>query len=464
MNRFSLRTLLLVPLLLTLGIGALLLGVFIHRSVEADQLATIDDELNRSLQASVNQPGGPPRGVGARDTELAEEIDAENPFQVLLSPSGEVLQTRGGEALIERDLTELLTSTEPVTLEGEPLLRARGVELSDGNIAVVALSIEELEDSLASLRRSLVLGGLVLVAAQALIALAVISAVKRPISVLRDRAHQVAGGALDTPLDVQGAPSEVASLTDDLSAMVGQLRSTISEREQAAETAERARADMQQFMADASHELRTPLTAISGYHDLHTAGMLDAEGTDRAMQRIGAESARLTDLVNDLLRLLRPTDPKAIEAVDVGAVASAVVHDLRAAHRDHKLSIRLTDAATDIQADPSRIHQAVLNLAANACQHTPAGTSVDVVVERTDDAVVVEIVDDGPGFESAKAEELLQPFVRLDASRSRHEHDGAGLGLTITHRIAEQHGGSLSLSSTPGEGTRQTLQLPATPA
>ncbi len=464
MSRLSLRTIMLVPLLLTLGIGALLLGIFIHQSVEADQLATVDDELNRMLQANVAQRGGAPPPASDRNDEVAELTDAEIPLQALLSPRGDVLQARGGEILTDKDLASLIGQDEPVTLEGEPPIRVRGVELTDGNTAVVALDLSDVDASLAALRRSLIVGGLVLVAAQAIIAGAVVSAVKRPIAVLRDRAHKVAGGALDTPLDVHGGPAEVASLTTDLTAMVNQLRSTIDEREQAADTAERAYADMRQFMADASHELRTPLTAITGYHDLHAGGMLDPAGTDRAMQRIGAESARLTDLVNDLLRLLRPTDPKAIETVDVGAVASAVVHDLRAAHPDHKLSIRLAEPRSEVCADPARIHQALLNLAANACQHTPRGTSVDVSVERSIDAVIVEIVDDGPGFESTKAEELLQPFVRLDTSRSRHDHNGAGLGLTITNRIAEQHGGTLTLSSSPGDGTTQTLRLPVAPS
>jgi len=459
MTRYGLRTILLIPLLLTLIGGAVLLGVYVHRSVEADQLTSLDDELARALQDSAGRGRLPPQREA--DPDLAEEIDADAPLQLFFSPTGDLVETRGDESLIDRDFSPALDSDDAVTLDGTPRLRARGIALQDDRSLIVALTMEDIDASLASLRRDLVVGGLVLVAIQALIVGAVVSMVKRPISVLRDRVHRVASGALDTPLDVNGGPAEVASLTNDLSLMVDQLRATIAERERAADSAERARADMQQFMADASHELRTPLTAITGYHDLHANGMLDDAGLDRAMERIGAESARLTDLVNDLLGLLRPTDPKAIEAVDVGAVASAVVHDLRAAHPDHRLSIRLDDDTNTVQADPARIHQALLNLTANACHHTPSGTAVEVTVRRAADAVVVEIVDDGPGFDGDKADELLQPFVRLDESRSRHEHNGAGLGLAITNRIAEQHGGSLRLSSSPGGGTQQTLLLPA---
>ena len=70
------------------------------------------------------------------------------------------------------------------------------------------------------------------------------------------------------------------------------------------------------------------------------------------------------------------------------------------------------------------------------------------------------VIDHGPGIDPRRADGLFAPFVRGDASRSRHDHDGAGLGLTITQRIAEQHGGSVAITGTPGGGATVTLLLP----
>ena len=142
-------------------------------------------------------------------------------------------------------------------------------------------------------------------------------------------------------------------------------------------------------------------------------------------------------------------------------MASAVVHDLRAAYPDHPVTLGLETDLAVVRGDPARLHQAVLNLAANACQHTPSGTPVHVAVDRDPELVEVRVVDHGPGVDAALMARIFEPFVRGDASRSRRDHDGAGLGMTITRRITEQHGGSVDVEPTPGGGTTVVLGLPA---
>ena len=236
---------------------------------------------------------------------------------------------------------------------------------------------------------------------------------------------------------------------------------SIEVQEAAATDATRAKHDMERFIADASHELRTPLTALKGYSDLYKNGMLDDAGIKRAMGRIGSESERLTRLVTDLLKLVRTSQVE--ESVDLAAIVSAVCHDVQAANPDRHISINIVNNQPEpltVTGDAHHLHQAVLNLAANACHHTPGSTPVELGVMADEQSVFVSVIDHGPGVDQATADQLFLPFTRGDESRSRTSHDGAGLGLALVHQIAEQHQGSVVVTETPGGGATFTIRVP----
>lgn len=455
MRRLPLRAMMLVPLLATLALGSLGLGVFVHRAVEQDMTSSVDAELTRAAQA--------PRGAGPDGgfaPDGAEAIDP--PISGVLAPDGSPV--RGSDeiaALLGDEVTALAGATGTTTIDGDPRYRVASELQSDGTTFLVALSLRDVDASLVSLRRNLLLGGIVLVILQALIVGWVAGAVGRPVRRISQAAHRVSEGDLDADLGPPTGPRETATLTEDLTSMISQLRDTISRSDEAASEAMRARADMERFMADASHELRTPLTALRGYSDLFEAGMLDEDGLKRAMQRIGGESERLAVLVTDMLNLVRPSDTSARQTVDLAAIVSAAAYDLRAAHPSHQVTHDLqSDDRSEVYGDPARLHQAVLNLGANACQHTPSGTAVELAVRETAEAVTVKVVDHGPGVDIAAAEVLFTPFSRGDESRSRRSHDGAGLGLALVRRIADQHNGQVTVEPTPGGGATFCLQIP----
>ena len=220
---------------------------------------------------------------------------------------------------------------------------------------------------------------------------------------------------------------------------------------------------MERFLADVSHEFRTPLTALHGYSDLHAKGMLDDDGIERAMQRMGSESARLNGLVNDMMQLARKGSADAEPDVfDVAGVIGDVVDDLRSAHPGRSIECRIPlDINSQIAGVRGQIHQAVLNLGANACGHSDD----EVLVELSADDIhlKVSVVDHGPGIDEADRERIFQPFVRLDASRTRTGTAGAGLGLALTNQIAAAHHGTIRVSDTPGGGATITLHLPLSP-
>ncbi|MEZ5371801.1 MAG: HAMP domain-containing sensor histidine kinase [Microthrixaceae bacterium] len=473
----------MAPLLAMLAIGSGGLAMFVQRAVGDDLLAGVDAELVRAMGGQTprqgpdgrsgagDQPGPPggsqrdpdPQGTAGGSEESVDDVSTdERPIQLILDQEGTIVGgTEADAAVLGNQASELAGLEGFVTIGDDPHYRVNAVRRSNGDSSIMALPLAEMDASLASLRRNLVIGVCVLVALQALGVLVVARAVGRPVVRLSAAAHRVSAGDLDTELGPPGGPRETAALNRDVAAMLTRLRATITRQEAATADAVAARADMERFMADASHELKTPLTALRGYSELYAGGMLDDEGLTRAMGRIGSESARLADLVDDLLNLVRPVDEVARERVDLAAIVSAVAHDLRAAHPTHRIhhDIERHDHV-EVTGDPARLHQAVLNLGANACRHTPAGTRVAFEVASDASSAIVGVIDNGPGIPTGRVEGLFTPFARGDDSRSRRTHDGAGLGLALVRRIAEQHGGEVEHRHTPGGGATFTLRLP----
>ena len=184
---------------------------------------------------------------------------------------------------------------------------------------------------------------------------------------------------------------------------------------------------------------------------------------DRAMSRVGSESVRLHSLVNSMLLLTGGGEPRSriVSDVDLADVVRAALDDLRAAHPERRLDLQV-DRALDarVAGDPARIHQAILNLGANACTDTDAQTPISVLIESTTSALTVSVIDHGAGIDEAEGEEIFLPFYRTDPSRVRNGTSGAGLGLAISQQVAHEHQGSVSVHPTPGGGATFTLRLP----
>lgn len=465
MKRPSLRTALLAPVLVVLLIGIAALGVFLHQRVERNLIASVDEELVR-VGARDGRVGAPAPDRNPILDDLSEGDLALLPVEIEIAPDGSVRPlTRATNPLSAEQLEALPVGAGPTTIDGDPAFRALAEPGRGGSIAVVAISLASTEETLASLRRNLILGGLALFVIQGLVIWVIASRVASPVRRMSDVATSIADGELDTEIGEPGGTSETAALARDLEHMVGRLRRTIDERAMAADEANAARADMQRFLADASHELRTPLTAVKGYSDLYQRGMLaEPADLDRAMGRVGSEADRLHRLVVDMLDVVRERQPGrsgSADVVELAAICAAVIDDASAAFPQHTIEL---DADRIVLAfgDANRLHQALLNLVSNACHHTPVDSSIEVVVRGVRELVEVAVVDRGPGVPSELADAVFRPFVRGDASRTRRDHDGAGLGLSIVRRIVDEHRGTVFVEPTPGGGATFRLQLPAT--
>ena len=173
-------------------------------------------------------------------------------------------------------------------------------------------------------------------------------------------------------------------------------------------------------------------------------------------------------LVEDLLFLARAGQgrPIAHEPVDLRRVAADAVHDARAVDPSREFDLQVPEALSVI-GDEGRLRQIFANLLSNALTHTPAGTAVAVRVHVNDGWAELEVSDDGPGLSSDEVAHVFEPFYRADPARGRvreddqtEEGNGTGLGLAIVAAIAEAHGGSVGVTSAPGQGATFLVRLP----
>ncbi len=469
MNRLSLRWMILVPLLATITVGFVIFAFYIDRSDRSTRLAEIDRELVRAERVDLAPPGTDPSDGVTPPTPDSAPADVattgvEPPVQLTVTSDGDVTATRGGENPFDRDALAALAATRGSTTTEIGDHRVLVSPQPAGLVSVTALSLDGYHATTDALRRTLLLGGLIIALLESAVAWWLAGRLVRPLVTMAATANRIADGSLDTEVQHTGGSREVFDLSSDIERMVARLRAALAEREQSEALATRARDDMKRFLADVSHEIRTPLTALKGYSDLYEQGMLGEPGAlDRAMSRVGSESVRLHRMVNAMLQLTRDgeTSTQVVSDVDVPQIVRAVVDDLRAAHPERRIDLQIgqmTDVS--VAGDPARTHQAILNLGANACTHTPASTPITIAVDATTAAVTVSVIDHGAGIDVAEQQRIFLPFYRSDPSRARVSESGAGLGLAVTQQIAHEHHGSIDVHPTPGGGATFTLRLP----
>ena len=477
--RPALRTLVLAPAVLAVVVGFAAFGIYVHDVVRDGRVGDLDAELVRAERqtlslAGLGAGGQPaPGGAAPRPEVEAPVVPAESddavasPIQLVLDTSGRLLETLSGAQVFDTETLAVLADGvgDPddalvVDAEGH---RVRIVQLPGGRLSLTALPYAPVDNDMAEFRRALLLGaGLIVLVVVAVLG-AVTTLVLRPVSRMADAANEIAAGDLDTDIPATGGARETGDLATDLNHMVGRLRGTIDRESAAADRARRARDDMNRLLGDLAHEVRTPLTALKGYSDLHAGGMLDDAGRDRAMERIGSESERLGRLADDMLALARHRhDTSRGEAVDVAALVDDVADDLLAAHPTHHIEREIGPDIGSVLGDRARLHQAVLNLGANACAHGGDQAPVLLRVVGAQEMVRLEVVDRGPGVPPEERQRIFLPFFRPDASRRRDGTSGAGLGLAVAKSVADEHGGSLVVEATPGGGATFVMLIPRT--
>ncbi len=217
-----------------------------------------------------------------------------------------------------------------------------------------------------------------------------------------------------------------------------------------------------QLLADVSHELHTPLTAIRGYVETLRMSELPISDADRAryLAVVDDEAVRLEHLLGDLLDLAK------MEAGGPGlrkapVPLSSVWDRLRDRHAPAAaaagVALTFEDTSLEVEADAGRLEQALSNLVANAIRFTPPSGHVRVAAVPLPLAIRIDVVDSGIGLAADEQARVFDRFYKQDGSRSR---GGSGLGLSVVRAIADAHGGTATVHSTPGQGSTFSLTLP----
>jgi len=233
----------------------------------------------------------------------------------------------------------------------------------------------------------------------------------------------------------------------------------IAEKEKA-EAASRAKSE---FLANMSHELRTPLNAILGFSEAIDRLLLDADKTREYARDIHRSGRQLLELINDLLdvgRIESGTAKLNRQRFHLGSNLAEQIDLVRHAFPDAApIYINIGPDCPDILVDTRSFRQVILNIVGNAAKFTPADGRIDISADCTAPGLRLTVGDTGPGIPPEIMRDLGQPFRSGEAAYSR-KYGGSGLGLYISRKLIQGHGGSLDVASEVGQGTRIIISLP----
>jgi two-component system OmpR family sensor kinase len=358
----------------------------------------------------------------------------------------------------------------PVTL---PAGNSSGSVSSVSGTLVVAWNLENIDAEIRSLITVDLIVSAGILVILAIVTIAVVRANLRPLDDIELTAGQIAAGHLNHRITERDPRTEIGSLGRSLNAMLSQIETAFNAQQESEEAAHRSEERMRRFIADASHELRTPLTTLRGFAEFYRQrGGVQPDGMtpeelDRIMRRLESEASRMGLLVEDLLQLARLDQqrPLDIHPVDLLTLAADAVQDARIVAPERKIELTVAPgAAFLVEGDEPRLRQVIGNLVANARTHTPPEASITVSIasgtlKNGAPAVVIDVIDDGPGMTAEQAQHIFERFYRADAARNRAS-GGTGLGLAIVAGLVTAHGGEVSVRTAPRQGADFCVKLP----
>jgi signal transduction histidine kinase len=417
-----------------MAVALLAVGLFVYSRVGSD----LDEALDQSLLS---------RGTGAAlvesDESFAQLIDAGGDVVRATSGVGRSPLVQGGE--LERARSEPVFADRDSVAGFDEHVRVLARPADGGQVLVVGASREDREETLASLRDVLLIGGPLALLASALAAYWLATAALRPVEAMRREAAEISRLGSGRRLPVPPGGDELAELGGTLNEMLDRLERT-AEREHG-------------FVASASHELRTPLALLRAELELALREGRSPEELRAAVASAAGESDRLVQLAEDLLVLARADEgrlPVRPEPLDAGELLAATARrfEARAAEAGRDLRVEPSDGLA-LHADRLRAEQALANLVDNALRHGDG--PVELAAEPSGRAVRLHVRDRGPGFEPALDGHAFERFTRGDPARSG---GGTGLGLAIVEAIASSHGSRAGAGPREGGGADAWIELP----
>jgi signal transduction histidine kinase len=305
----------------------------------------------------------------------------------------------------------------------------------------------------------------------------------RPIEAIQVAAAKIGSGSLDQRIDVS-SHDELGALADEFNRMATRLQASyagleeqvqgrtrelataLAELDAKSHELEAASQNKSDYLANMSHELRTPLNAISGFSQVLRKGMFGEINDKQAeyLDDILGSTRHLLSLIDDVLDLSKVEAGQIelqIEPFSLPATLErgVVMVRERAAIGGVRISFSSDPGVDMVRGDERRIRQVVFNLLSNAVKFTPAGGTVDVAAARFDGEVRVSVSDSGPGIAPEDQARIFEEFQQAAAGKEQRE--GTGLGLALSKRLVELHGGHIWVESELGKGSTFVFTLPA---
>lgn len=365
------------------------------------------------------------------DEELAESRSGNESGE---ADAGGIVSAGDGLTTISTDETgKLRVLTQPVVVDGDRIGTFR-----------VADPLTSVDQALQSLRNRFIAVGFGALLLSVAIAIWLANLITRPLRRMAAVASAVDSGDLSHRIDY-GGDDEVGVLADSFNHMMDRLEEGFRLQ--------------REFVSDASHELRSPLTVLRGRIEQLADNSGDRAAVEAEADELMKEVRRMERLTDDMLTLAKAergglVQPRRVPIDDF-------VEDLRRdlpllGSRHYQVESTLHG---ELEADPDRLAQVLRNLVTNAVRHTGSDGHIDVSIGSQNGAAIFAVADDGTGIEPNQLDRIFDRFHRTDEGRSRAE-GGSGLGLAIARAIVEAHGGTISASSTPGQGATIRFRIP----
>lgn len=373
---------------------------------------------------------------------VEDTADVSGTRIILVAANGTVVGDSRGKEFLGTNYTD--SSESPIELTWNKELVGRAYIIPDPTARVWAVPFLRLS---ASINRSLLLGGSLAIAIALLLTFVLSRRMTSPIGALAKAARRLGRGDLSQRVELQGE-GEVAALAQAFNSMAADL-----------EHAEQLRRNL---VADVAHELRTPLSNIQGYLEAIRDRVMKPDAA--TIRSLNEEAALLSRLVDELqeLSLAEAGELKLVyQAEDIAKLVKQAVTPWQPqlTAKEISLSLDLPDNLPLVNIDWQRVNQVLHNLLENAVAHTGKGGTINVAATTQGDWVEVCVSDTGEGIPAEDLPNIFERFYRVDKSRARVT-GGSGLGLTIAKRLVEAHGGTITVQSKLGKGSRFSLTLP----
>lgn len=372
-------------------------------------------------------------------------------------PTGEPIPDAGGANPAGRGATwgVRLPSGETLQYFTAPVV----VDRQQVATALVGVSSRRLEATISRITREALLAGFLLALLGAALGFLVARRMTRPLTELGAAVDRIGAGDLDEPPAViTREKDEIGRLAERVNLMARRLRDSQRETREAQARLIRSErlASLGECAGSLAHEIRNPLGAVVAASRMLSSEAPQARSYDRERLAgvVADEARRLSRILGDFLVFARPQPPSPQPHSMNGLVGELVeslrLDDLAQGKRIH---LRLGTETSPCDMDRDQLKQVLWNLLRNALEAVPAGGAVAIETAAAGEMETVEVTDDGPGIPPECQVRLFEPFYTT-------KKGGSGLGLASAHRIVTAHGGTIAISSRPGEGTRVRVTLP----